>query len=70
MAIENLEILTSAEAAEYLRLSRSTLAKMRLSGGGPVFTKLGRRVVYEMGDLEAWVLANKHSSTSEYPSYS
>ena len=34
------------EAADYLRLAASTLNKMRLTGGGPVFIKLGpRRVV-------------------------
>lgn len=70
MTADCLEILTAAEAAKYLRLSKSTLAKMRLSGGGPVFTKLGRRVVYELADLETWVLTNKHTSTSEYPTYS
>ena len=53
-------------AAEYLRLSVSTLAKMRLYGNGPVYSKLGRRVVYRHQDLDAWLARNSYRSTSEY----
>lgn len=67
---EDLVILTAAEAAQYLRLSISTLAKMRLTGSGPTYSKLGRRVVYSMNDLDQWVRSHKHSSTSSYTTYS
>lgn len=61
-------VLNAAQAAERLGLSVSTLAKMRLYGNGPSYSKLGRRVVYRPEDLEAWIAANRFSSTSEYAS--
>jgi len=57
------------EAAEYLGLSPSTLAKMRLRGDGPPYAKAGPRVViYDLLDLGAYVAARKRLSTSEAPS--
>ncbi len=53
-------------AAEYLGLSASTLAKMRLRGDGPIYSKAGPRVVdYDLADLESWLTARKRSSTSD-----
>jgi predicted DNA-binding transcriptional regulator AlpA len=66
MISSNDKILNAHQAALKLGLSKSTLAKMRLSGVGPVFSKLGRRVVYRVSDLDAWVNGNKFRSTSEY----
>ena len=60
-------ILNAVQAAERLNLSLSTLAKKRLSGSGPAYAKLGRRVVYRIEDLDAWVADNCYRSTSEYP---
>jgi hypothetical protein len=57
----------TARAAEYLGLSPSTLAKFRLTGAGPAYSKLGRRVIYCIQDLDAWISANQFRSTSEYP---
>lgn len=54
------------EAAEYLNLSPSTLAKMRLRGDGPPYLKAGRRIVlYDVGDLEAWLDTRRRRSTSD-----
>lgn len=53
-------------AAEYVALAVSTLEKLRLSGGGPRFVKLGgRAVAYDVKDLDAWIEERKTSSTSE-----
>ena len=60
-------VLAVNAAAMRLGLSASTLAKMRLYGTGPAYSKLGRRVVYRPEDLEAWIAANRFQSTSEYP---
>ncbi len=57
--------LSTPEAASFLNLGVSTLNKLRLTGGGPRFIALGRRVVYDVTDLEAWSEARKRSSTSE-----
>ena len=58
--------LRAPEAAAYLGLSASTLAKMRLRGDGPPFSKAGRRiVVYEVADLQSFLACRRHRSTSE-----
>ncbi len=67
MKPNHLFVVNASEAAKLLGLSTSTLAKMRLYGGGPAYSKLGRRVVYRPEDLESWITANRFHSTSEYP---
>lgn len=58
--------LRAPAAAAFLGLSPSTLAKMRLRGDGPPYSKAGPRVVvYDLADLDAWVVARKRRSTSE-----
>ena len=56
---------TPEEAAEYLRSSRSTLAKLRLRGTGPVFTRIGRVIRYRRTDLDRWMGAKLAQSTSD-----
>jgi len=70
MTLQNPIVLNAEQVAERLGLSISTLAKMRLYGSGPAYSKLGRRVVYRPEDLENWINANRFGSTSEYPSTS
>lgn len=60
-------VVDTDQAAALLGLSTSTLAKLRLTGDGPPYSKLGRRVVYRRQDLDDWVAANRCHSTSEYP---
>jgi hypothetical protein len=47
--------LTTAKAARALGLAPGTLAKLRLSGNGPPYYKLGRRVLYRQEDLATWL---------------
>jgi predicted DNA-binding transcriptional regulator AlpA len=56
--------LKVTEAAERLRLSKSTLDKLRCHGGGPTYFKLGRTVVYSVGDLDAWMASRRRESTA------
>lgn len=56
-------MLKSAQAAERLQLSESTLAKMRMTGTGPVFLKLGRKVMYQPADLDAWLASKRRTGT-------
>ena len=51
-------------AAVYLGCSESTLEKKRLTGDGPTFIKLGKVVVYDTRDLDAWLAARRTNSTS------
>jgi predicted DNA-binding transcriptional regulator AlpA len=59
-------LLDAPRAAEWTGLSTSTLAKLRLTGKGPTYIKLGRRVAYRPEDLDQWIEANRVRSTSEY----
>ncbi|UXS53073.1 helix-turn-helix domain-containing protein [Agrobacterium tumefaciens] len=53
------------EAARLLDLSPRTLEKHRCDGTGPIYHKLGGRVVYAVSDLQAWIGASARQSTSE-----
>lgn len=57
-----MNIRTKAAAA-YLGLSKSSLEKFRCFGGGPVYAKLGRVVVYNTADLDAWLDEHRRTST-------
>jgi Helix-turn-helix domain len=48
-------VFPSGEEARFCGLSPSTLAKLRLGSNGPIYCKLGRRVVYRRDDLAAWL---------------
>jgi excisionase family DNA binding protein len=56
--------LSVKEAAAYIPCAKSTLDKLRVAGGGPVFIKLGKRVLYDTRDLDQWLEAQKRASTS------
>ena len=59
--------LTVEYAADYLRVSKNYLDKLRVSGMGPSFIRLGRRkVLYRMSDLDRWVEERIYASTSQY----
>lgn len=49
------DILKTKEAAGYLSLSKPTLDRLRIRGGGPRYCKLGGAVRYRKADLEAWL---------------
>ena len=59
------KMLNTPEAASYCGSSSSTFAKLRVYGGGPIFLKLGRRVVYNPDDLDAWLASRRRTSTSD-----
>jgi hypothetical protein len=53
------------EAAVYAGFSKSKLDKLRVFGGGPVFIKAGRVVLYDIADLDRWLGAQRRTSTSD-----
>lgn len=59
-----MEVLTPKQAAEFLRISESTLAKMRLRSGGPRYLKYGRSVRYEVSELSDWARSRLRLHTS------
>ncbi len=52
-------------AAEILTVSASFLNKLRMSGGGPKFLKLGFHVRYHIPTLLEWAAAQTRRSTSD-----
>ena len=62
------ECMRTPEAARYVALSESTLTKMRLTGNGPLFVKVGpRAVAYRKSDLDEWLAERVRRSTSDRP---
>jgi hypothetical protein len=60
------KLLSVKEAATYLGgISTSMLNKLRVYGGGPEYVKIGRRVVYPISALDAFVENGKRHDTSE-----
>jgi predicted DNA-binding transcriptional regulator AlpA len=55
--------LRVTEAAAFLSVSKSWLDKKRITGDGPAYIKAGRRVVYDLSDLDAWVASNRRHRT-------
>lgn len=61
---DQLTPLNTVGASAYTGLSRSTLEKLRVFGGGPTYLKLGRAVRYRRVDLDAWLSMRLVQSTS------
>jgi excisionase family DNA binding protein len=58
-------LFSTTQAADFLGVSKKTLAGMRLSGRGPVYVKVGSLVRYPTTELEKWLLSNQRKSTSD-----
>ena len=53
------DLLTIDEAADLVRAPIATLRYWRHLGTGPRSFRLGRRVVYRRGDIDAWIENNR-----------
>lgn len=54
-----IEIMTSAELADYLRVPLRTLYAWRSHGGGPPGVRVGRHLRYRRADVDAWLDARQ-----------
>ena len=52
-------------AAVYTGLKSRTLEKLRQTGGGPIYLKVGRSVLYAQSDLDTWLQQRRRASTSD-----
>ena len=59
------DLRTTAQAADYVNLSPRTLERYKVTGEGPRFVKLGRRVLYRREDLDEWIERGLRRSTSD-----
>jgi hypothetical protein len=58
-------LLRTPEAARFLGISLRTLEKHRTYGTGPIYRKIGGRVVYAVDDLLAWSAIGARKSTHD-----
>ena len=59
-------LMTEAQAAAFLSLTRRALQAWRVQGRGPQYVKISARAVrYRPEDLERWVETRLRSSTSD-----
>ncbi len=56
--------LRTPDAALHIGLSGRTLEKHRYFGTGPIYHKVGGRIVYSIADLDAWAASGRRWSTS------
>jgi predicted DNA-binding transcriptional regulator AlpA len=59
------DVTDTRGAASYVKLSAVTMERLRLTGEGPAFCKLGKAVRYRKSDLDAWLASRLVRSTSE-----
>ena len=65
MAEQRSDLLTTPEAANHLRLSHRTLERYWVTGEGPRYLKVGRRVFYRRTALDGWLEGRVRRSTSD-----
>lgn len=58
-----MNFLSIDDVAALTGLSRSTLAKRRCTGTGPVYSKIGKAVKYDRTDVESWITSRRRTST-------
>lgn len=56
--------MSTPETARYLKCSARHLERLRLSGGGAPFCRIGGRVIYRRASVDAWLAENEVQSTS------
>ena len=59
-------LMTVKETAAYLCVSKSFLDKARLTGDGPAFIRIGRKILYRKSVVDAWLQQRQFASTSQY----
>lgn len=57
--------LRTEPAAGHCNSTKSTFEKLRVTGGGPPFIKMGKTVVYDRADLDGWMAERRFRSTAE-----
>jgi hypothetical protein len=61
-------LLSTAETSQRTHLSIRTLERLRVSGAGPAYQRIGtRRVGYWSDVVDDWIDSGTFTSTSEYP---
>ena len=59
------KLLDAKTTADHIGVTAGCLAKWRLTGAGPCFIKVQRRVMYDPSDIRQWLAERRATSTSE-----
>lgn len=54
-----------AGTSAYTGLARGTLKAKRLDGSGPPYSKIGKRVLYDLDEVDRWLRRFRRTSTRE-----
>jgi hypothetical protein len=63
--LQHQKLLKPLDAAEFLGLSTSNLAKRRMTGEGPRFVKMNGAVRYDLEGLQDYINQSTRRSTSD-----
>lgn len=58
-------LLSTEEAAPLVGVKAKTLCNWRVAGLGPAHIRAGRRIAYDVTDIEAWKAGRRVRSTSQ-----
>lgn len=61
----HVRLMRSSQLEDALGLPKNALAKMRLDGSSPKFIRLGRRIYYDVREVQRWLDANTFTTTAE-----
>jgi len=57
----NKKLVGNDEAAQYIGISKTTLPRWRWAGCGPAYLKIGKRILYRLEDLDAFLEGSRVS---------
>ena len=60
-------LVRTRDAAKLLGVSTSFLNQRRVKGGGPLYAKVGKIILYDPVDLKNWAKQHTRRSTSSEP---
>jgi hypothetical protein len=63
----NAILMTEKEVSAKFGMGLQWLRQRRVTGGGPLFVKIGRKVLYRLSDVQKFVDDRVFASTSEVP---
>jgi hypothetical protein len=58
-------LLTAKALSERIGVTEGCLAKWRVTGEGPAFIRVQRRIAYDPRDVQVWLDARRVQSTSQ-----
>lgn len=65
----DIKLLDTPATAEFVGMRPNTLEIWRTKGEGPPYRKVGRAVRYVEAEVIAWLDAQTHTNTSQYPTH-